>query len=81
MGLMFGRQNRSMVPARLPQPEEVFFAWLLAQPAGSDLAAAAQTELSRLERYTGPHEGPQRLSGIFSDFLASLSPRGPTTRQ
>jgi hypothetical protein len=36
---------------RSPQLEGVFLSWLLAQPIGADLAAAADIEISRLGRW------------------------------
>jgi len=61
----------------LPEPEDVFLAWLLSQPPGRDLVAAADLEIIRLRGYSGRHEGPKRLGEIFSQFRASLSEKRP----
>ena len=61
--------------SRLPEPEEVFLSWLLVQPAGRDLAAAADLEIEKLRRYSGSHDGPKRLGDIFAAFRASLASR------
>lgn len=58
--------------AGLPQPEEVFLSWLMTQPEGADLAAAADVEIGRLGRYAGRHPGPRKLAGLFGDFRHCL---------
>ncbi|MER9657690.1 hypothetical protein NKJ26_30325 [Mesorhizobium sp. M0152] len=59
--------------AGLPQAEDVFVSWLLAQPEGSDLAAAADIDIRRLDRYEGRHPGPQKLAELFREFQRCLS--------
>lgn len=49
----------------LPQPEEVFLSWLLAQPAEVNLVVAAEVEIRKLQRYRGGHPGPRRLVALF----------------
>lgn len=60
----------------LPEPEEVFLTWLLAQPAQADLAAAATLEVERLRAYRGVHPGPKQLGRIFRAFIAGLESPG-----
>lgn len=74
MGLSLSNEAASSAK-RPPEPEEVFLSWLLSQPAGRDLAAAADVEIERLRQYSGSHEGPKRLGAIFAEFRATLSPR------
>lgn len=57
---------------RLPEPEEVFLSWLLAQPSGSDLGPAVDDQIERLAGYAGVHDGPRRLAGLFREFRESL---------
>lgn len=81
MGLILERQHTARIPAPLPQPEEVFLSWLVAQPEGSDLAAAAGTEIRRLDGYRGAHAGPRRLKELFIALRRELTsppvPRRP----
>lgn len=82
MGLMLERQHPARIAAPLPQPEEVFLSWLVAQPEGADLAAAADTEIHRLEDYLGAHAGPRRLKELFIELRRELtSPPVPRTPQ
>lgn len=75
MGLM--QPDRQPTAAKeLPEPEQVFFAWLLSRRAGCDLDSAAGAEIEKLQRYRGPHPGPKRLGEIFAEFRTSLRP-GP----
>lgn len=74
MGLSLSNEAATSAK-RLPEPEEVFLSWLLSQPAGRDLAVAADMEIERLRHYSGPHDGPKRLGAIFTEFRASLSRR------
>lgn len=60
-----------------PLPEEVFLSWLLAQPAGADLAAAAEIEIRKLQRYRGGHPGPRRHVALFEALQGT---GGPKTR-
>lgn len=69
MGL---RNGASACSASLPQPEEVFLSWLVAQPEGTDLMDAANTEIRRLEAYRGGHHGPRRLKELFVEFSLVL---------
>ena len=81
MGLMLERQHPARIAAPLPQPEEVFLSWLVAQPEGADLAAAADTEIHRLQDYRGAHAGPHQLKELFielrRELTASPMPRRP----
>lgn len=71
MGLMLDHHANN--PAKpLPQPEDVFVAWLLALPRGLDLAAATDAEILRLRRYAGSHQGPARLLDLFKGLRQSL---------
>ena len=56
----------------LPRPEEVFLSWLMALPESIDPALAAEAEILRLGKYTGPHPGPARLLSLFEIFRDSL---------
>lgn len=56
----------------VPQPEDVFLSWLIAQPRGSDLASSAAREIRRLGAYSGSHPGPKRLGELFEHFVAEL---------
>lgn len=57
----------------MPEPEDVFLPWLLSVPCGADMAAAADMEIARLERYNGSHPGPKRLAAVFQAFRRSLT--------
>jgi hypothetical protein len=81
MGLMFDPSvERRPLPA-LPRPEEVFLSWLMALPKAIDPALAADAEILRLNRYSGPHPGPARLLALFEAFRTRISsPSRPSTR-
>ncbi len=73
MGLRIASRRAAVHrPALLPQPEEVFLSWLMMQPDGADLVVAADVELDRLSRYSGPHPGPQKLAELFRHFRYCL---------
>ena len=74
MGLSWSDQRAIAATHRpaLPEPEQVFLAWLTAQPQDGNLVAAASRELARLARYTGRHPGPGRLRQMFSVLLDEL---------
>jgi len=72
MGLMFDTPAQQRPLPALPRPEEVFLSWLMALPEAIDPALAADAEILRLDRYTGPHPGPARLRTLFAAFRESL---------
>lgn len=72
MGLMLERRQTARTTKLLPQPEEVFMAWLIAQPDGSDLPSAVCAEIRRLDGYRGPHPGPRRLRELFIELGREL---------
>lgn len=72
MGLRFDTARLSPAVLRLPEPEDVFLSWLMQQPPGRDLAAAARAEIQRLRRYQGQHSGPGRLAELFEALHRSL---------
>lgn len=72
MGLRLDHCSGSEPAKRLPQPEEVFLAWLLSVPGDADLLAAADAEIMRLGRYAGSHPGPARLLDLFEALRRSL---------
>jgi hypothetical protein len=72
MGLRVEPHVAGHKSAGLPQPEEVFLSWLMAQPEGADLAAAVDVEIGRLGRYAGRHPGPLKLAELFRNFRHCL---------
>ena len=76
MGLSAAPQACRRRVSGLAQPEDVFLSWLLAQPPGADLAAAADAEIRRLDRYEGPHPGPRRLVELFETLRGSATGAG-----
>ena len=76
MGLSFQAGHARGGASTQPQPEDVFLSWLLAQPAGANLAEAAEIEIGKLQRYQGGHPGPQRLLELFKG-LRQPQPRTP----
>ncbi|MGC4026767.1 MAG: hypothetical protein QM744_17495 [Mesorhizobium sp.] len=64
-----GLRAQSACPS---SPEDVFLTWLLAQPAGTDLVRAANTEIHRLGNYEGVHSGPRRLLEMFVELRNAL---------
>jgi hypothetical protein len=44
----------------------------MALPESIDPAPAAEAEILRLGKYTGPHPGPARLLSLFEIFRDSL---------
>ncbi|MDH6232164.1 hypothetical protein M2281_002762 [Mesorhizobium soli] len=82
MGLSVERQRAARCPSPLPQPEEVFLSWLVAQPDGTNLMDAANTEIRRLDGYRGEHQGPRRLKELFVEFsLVLKAASGPRRLQ
>lgn len=73
MGLTLERPQTARTAKPLPQPEEVLMAWLMTQPDGSDLTAAVNMEIRRLEGYSGPHPGPNRLKELFIELGRELA--------
>jgi hypothetical protein len=59
-------------PLELPEPEDVFLCWIVAQPEGKDLLAAAQAEIVKLQTYRGNHTGPRRLLDLFAQLCRQL---------
>lgn len=80
MGLNVEPRQIAGQSAALQQPEDVFLSWLLAQPVGADLAAAANIEIARLQRYQRDHPGPRRLVELFEALQGSIAP-GSAIRQ
>ncbi|WP_395448532.1 hypothetical protein ACHMW7_27490 [Aminobacter sp. UC22_36] len=64
--------NRPTVAPVMPEPEQVFLAWLVAQPEGGNLYEAASRQASRLAEYAGGHPGPRQLRQLFLDLAAEL---------
>jgi len=60
----------------MPEPEQVFLAWLVAQPEGGNLCEAASRQAIRLGEYAGAHPGPRRLRQLFLDLAAELGGGG-----
>ncbi|WAX95484.1 hypothetical protein N7E70_000950 [Aminobacter sp. NyZ550] len=69
MGLTW---NRPTIASVMPEPEQVFLAWLVAQPEGGNLHEAASRQATRLAEYGGRHPGPRRLRQLFLDLAAEL---------
>lgn len=59
-------------PSSEPCPEDVFLSWLLSKGSETDLLAATESTLERLEEYRGPHPEPGQLAAIFSSFRDHL---------
>ena len=74
MGLNVEPRHIAGQSPALPQPEDVFLCWLVTQPVGTDLAAAAEVEIARLQRYQGDHPGPRRLVELFEALQGSVIP-------
>lgn len=72
MGLRLDTARLAPAAVRPPEPEDVFLSWLMQQPSGRDLAAAARAEIHRLRRYQGQHSGPGRLAELFEALHRSL---------
>lgn len=72
MGLRWVQEHPARGQPNLPEPEQVFFDWLMAQPNGDGLLAAASREAARLSRYRGPHDGPRALARLFEELIAEL---------
>ena len=64
--------NRPAVAPIMPEPEQVFLAWLVAQPEDGNLQEAASRQATRLAEYGGGHPGPRRLMQLFLDLAAEL---------
>lgn len=50
---------------KLPEPEDVFLAWLMQLPFEADIAAAARHEIIRLDAIAPLSAGPRRLRELF----------------
>jgi hypothetical protein len=61
--------ERGGLDTRMAEPEEVFLAWVMACPPGTDLRLAAVDEVERLDGYCGDHPGPRSLKALFEEFL------------
>ncbi len=57
--------------AELPSPETVFLAWSLWLPDGADIAAAAQREITRIERKAPLCPDLMRLHALFLETAAA----------
>lgn len=64
--------NCPIVAPVVPEPEQVFLAWLVAQPEGGNLHEAASRQANRLAEYAGGHPGPRQLRLLFLDLAAEL---------
>jgi hypothetical protein len=64
--------NRTTVAPVMPEPEQVFLAWLIAQPEDGNLREAAARQANRLAEYAGGHPGPRHLRQLFLDLAAEL---------
>ena len=54
-----------------PAPEDVFLVWLLDLPDGADLAAAARTEIARIDRSRLRNAKVARLRDLFVEAACS----------
>lgn len=74
MGLSWteSRRNDAPLQPRLPDPEQVFLAWLVAQPDGGNLHEAASQQANRLAEFGGGHSGPRRLQQMFLELINEL---------
>jgi hypothetical protein len=72
MGLRWIESQKIAVRPGLPEPEQVFLAWLMAQSAKGELLAAATAEAKRLSCYAGLHDGPKRLASMFAELIEQL---------
>ncbi|MDH4986552.1 hypothetical protein QEZ47_13650 [Aminobacter anthyllidis] len=64
--------NRPTVAPVMPEPEQVFLAWLIAQPEDGNLREAASRQANRLAEYAGGHPGPRQLRQLFLELAAEL---------
>lgn len=69
-GLIPAPSRPALVPPRQPEPEEVFFAWLMWLPADADRRKAAEREISRIDACDAKGEGPTKLRALFADLAA-----------
>ena len=74
MGLNWN--GRTVAAPVMPEPEQVFLAWLIAQPEDGNLREAAARQAARLAEYGGGHPGPRHLRKLFLDLASELGP-GP----
>lgn len=70
-------RRKSTARERLPLPEDVFLAWLLALPEGMDLAQAARREIARLDAAAPLGPGPARLRGLFIEAATAAAANAP----
>ncbi|MGE6786638.1 hypothetical protein ACQKGL_29425 [Ensifer adhaerens] len=56
-------------------PEDVFLAWLLAQPLNGDIAGHARLEIERLDQAAPLGPGPARLRALFVQAAFPILPR------
>lgn len=54
-----------------PAPEDVFLVWLLNLPDGADLAAAARSEIARIDRSRLRNAKVARLRDLFVEAACS----------
>lgn len=55
-------------PTAQTKPEDVFLAWLLGLPDGTDPAQAARAEIARLDRAAPLAAGPRRLRELMAEL-------------
>lgn len=55
-------------PSSQTCPEDVFLAWLLGLPEGTDPAQAALVEIERIDRAAPRGAGPQRLRELMAEL-------------
>lgn len=59
----------------LPAPEDVFLVWLLGLPDDADVAAAARTEVARLDRLVALPAAAVRLRALLVQATRPMAPR------
>lgn len=64
-----------VLQSRLPEPEDIFLAWLLQVPEGVDLAAAAQREVERIDQSRVRGMAVARLRDLFVAAARSAARR------
>ncbi|MEO3387433.1 hypothetical protein [Mesorhizobium sp. CAU 1741] len=64
------RERRSIAALK---PEDVFMAWLISLPRGTDVACAAKAEIARIDRAASTHAGLSRLRDLLAQ-AAALQP-------
>ena len=67
-----GERSEEQTVAAL-RPEDVFMAWLIGLPRGTDVPRAARAEIARIDRAASSHVGVLRLRDLFAQ-AAGLQP-------